>query len=453
MWMNGGPRCSSMEGILREHGPLLAKNDASGLYPNEWSWNRIANMQYITKFVWKNKAKHIIIINIIKRFSPIIDGDCDTNDNKTAQGNVHALLSFLEKFPEYKGRDLYIAGESYAGIYIVTLATKIMETDSILKTMMKGLAMGNPVMSSLNRSNSNIEFMRGHAILSQPEYDYMRKSCNCSATEKMCNFVEMSEKSESCERAMKWHQIRERAFFSDNINYYNIIGECVFGNITMGDRLKAFFSQTDALGKLKKLFNETDGENKMWEWFFNYDSCIGDTYGLTNWLNKPEVREALHIHPSVGKFELCQNMTYEEQHDDVYYEMKALIDSGVRVMVFSGDSDYAVNFIGAEYFIRSLGYKPTSYYRQWVTPERKVGGWWQSFGENLQLVVVRASGHMVPTDTPMSAFYLFDCFIRNKYDLPVTTGMADLTEYLGMDQKDFANLLPFKFEDYYNYTK
>ena len=59
----------------------------------------------------------------------------------------------------------------------------------------------------------------------------------------------------------------------------------------------------------------------MWEWFFNYDSCIGDTYGLTNWLNKPEVREALHIHPSVGKFELCQNMTYEEQHDDVYYEV------------------------------------------------------------------------------------------------------------------------------------
>ena len=47
MWMNGGPRCSSMEGILREHGPLLAKNDASGLYPNEWSWNRIANMVYV----------------------------------------------------------------------------------------------------------------------------------------------------------------------------------------------------------------------------------------------------------------------------------------------------------------------------------------------------------------------------------------------------------------------
>ena len=40
---------------------------------------------------------------------------------QVALDNYHALLSFFEKFPHYKGKEFYVAGESYAGIYIPTL--------------------------------------------------------------------------------------------------------------------------------------------------------------------------------------------------------------------------------------------------------------------------------------------------------------------------------------------
>ncbi|KAL8498326.1 hypothetical protein ACS0TY_021592 [Phlomoides rotata] len=35
------------------------------------------------------------------------------------------LVNWLERFPEYKTRDLYITGESYAGHYVPQLANKI----------------------------------------------------------------------------------------------------------------------------------------------------------------------------------------------------------------------------------------------------------------------------------------------------------------------------------------
>jgi len=49
----------------------------------------------------------------------------NTGDVRTAVDSYIFLLNWLERFPEYKGRDFYIAGESYAGHYIPELAAVI----------------------------------------------------------------------------------------------------------------------------------------------------------------------------------------------------------------------------------------------------------------------------------------------------------------------------------------
>ena len=48
-----------------------------------------------------------------------------SGDWRTAVDSYTFLLHWLERFPEYKGRDFYIAGESYAGHYIPELAAVI----------------------------------------------------------------------------------------------------------------------------------------------------------------------------------------------------------------------------------------------------------------------------------------------------------------------------------------
>ena len=42
----------------------------------------------------------------------------ERGDRSTAVDSYIFLLNWLERLPEYKGRDFYIAGESYAGHYV-----------------------------------------------------------------------------------------------------------------------------------------------------------------------------------------------------------------------------------------------------------------------------------------------------------------------------------------------
>lgn len=52
-------------------------------------------------------------------------GNGVVNDNTVAEQNLRALLDFFTRFPEYKTKEFYITGESYAGVYIPLLANEI----------------------------------------------------------------------------------------------------------------------------------------------------------------------------------------------------------------------------------------------------------------------------------------------------------------------------------------
>jgi len=52
--------------------------------------------------------------------------DYITGDEKTRQDSFTFLINWMERFPEYKNRDFYIVGESYAGHYVPQLAQLIL---------------------------------------------------------------------------------------------------------------------------------------------------------------------------------------------------------------------------------------------------------------------------------------------------------------------------------------
>ncbi|XP_019365282.1 PREDICTED: lysosomal protective protein-like, partial [Gavialis gangeticus] len=124
LWLNGGPGCSSMDGLLTEHGPFLVQPDGASLRYNDYAWNQVANVLYLESPLGVG-------------FSYSDDKQYTTNDTEVAHNNYLALKEFLRLFPEYSNNDLYLTGESYAGIYIPTLAQWVMQ-DPSLKLKVRG---------------------------------------------------------------------------------------------------------------------------------------------------------------------------------------------------------------------------------------------------------------------------------------------------------------------------
>lgn len=137
LWLNGGPGCSSMgSGFMSELGPFYPT--ASGqLVRNEYAWNKVANMVFLDSpaFVgWSYSNR---------------TSDIKVGDKRTAQDTLAFLLGFLERFPQYKQRVLWLSGESYAGHYIPNLAYDILQYNkaaaSDAKLNFKGFLVGEPM--------------------------------------------------------------------------------------------------------------------------------------------------------------------------------------------------------------------------------------------------------------------------------------------------------------------
>lgn len=131
-----------MLGFMQEHGPYAMEDGATNFTVNEYSWNKQATVIYFESPAGVGYS---------------ICGDpaeCAFNDTNAADDNLAAFLALMTtKFPELQGNDLYISGESYAGIYVPLLAERIdwylgnctISGTCTYKPNLKGFMVGNGV--------------------------------------------------------------------------------------------------------------------------------------------------------------------------------------------------------------------------------------------------------------------------------------------------------------------
>ena len=138
IWFNGGPGCSSVLGFAQEIGPWAMEDDEDHFHKNEQSWNKFANLIFIESpaGVGYSHCK--------------TTESCIWNDDNSAVDNYNVILQLLrDKFPEYSTNDLYISGESYAGIYVPYVFRHLHEhnekVDNGFKFNLKGWMVGNGV--------------------------------------------------------------------------------------------------------------------------------------------------------------------------------------------------------------------------------------------------------------------------------------------------------------------
>ncbi|GKV30396.1 hypothetical protein SLEP1_g39211 [Rubroshorea leprosula] len=147
-----GPGCSSFGyGAMEELGPFRVNSDNKTLYRNPYAWNNVANVIFLESpagvgFSYSNRSSDYT----------------NVGDKKTAEDSYTFLVNWLERFPQYKTRDFFIAGESYAGHYVPQLAYTILSKNKKSnKTVinLKGIAVSSVTIILSNKHTSTFQIL------------------------------------------------------------------------------------------------------------------------------------------------------------------------------------------------------------------------------------------------------------------------------------------------------
>ena len=108
IWMNGGPGSSSIFGNFLENGPMRITRDgddpSTGYMINPVdSWDQASHMVFVDQPIGTGFSYGDPLLTSMEEYGTQF---------------LTWLTNFFNNFDEFKGRDLYVTGESYAGKYI-----------------------------------------------------------------------------------------------------------------------------------------------------------------------------------------------------------------------------------------------------------------------------------------------------------------------------------------------
>ena len=391
LWLNGGPGCSSLDGWANEHGPMQMGEDAK-FHTNEYSWNRAANMIYL-------ESPGDVGFSYI---DSKLDYELYINDDIAAKDNLNALISFFKKFPTMKGKDFYIAGESYGGIYVPMLAYNIVQYNKNLpesqKINLKGILVGNGVADwNYDTTPATIDFAFTHHLYSYETRMDLNKYCIMEYDEMKCNEV---------------YDIIDNNL--DGINIYDYLRECALpetinGEISSNSKYYKYARWAFKNRKVSK--NKNDELKKSYGVY-----CFNDT-NVENYFNREDVQNALHVEARREWF-VCSDEVgerYEIQEKGFIWVYPTLLKEGIKILVYSGDTDAIVPFNGNQAWIKNLKLEIEKPWRQWraFNDEDNVSGYVIEY-KGLTFCTIKGTGHMAPQWKPKESYYMFSKFINGE---------------------------------------
>lgn len=322
-------------------------------------------------------------------YSDNTPGNLTVGDKRTAEETYTFLIKWLRRFPQYKNRPFYIAGESYAGHYIPELAQVIVRRNKGVKKPIinfKGLLLHNPLIDDHYDSIGTHEYWWNHGLISDSTYKKLRA----------CPSDSFLFPSGECYDALS------RAYneFGD-IDPYSIYGDTCIGTALLRHNLRQPLPFT----------------------FRGSDECL--ITHTKKYMNNPKVQKALHANVTRKipyPWAACSAAIYGNWSDSPKSMLpifKELIAAGVRIWIVSGDTDAIIPLTATRYSINALKLDTYGYWYAWVDDKGEVGGWSQRY-KGLTYATVRGAGHEVPFTQPQRVMVLFRYFLRN-LPLPAST--------------------------------
>lgn len=313
---------------MYEHGPFTfaaapvtgVAADASGgvrLERNPFAWSTVANVVYL------DSPAGVGLSYSDTR------ADLKTNDTATARDADTFLRALVLCYPLLASRKLYIAGESYAGIFVPNLARTVLAGNAAGATPalnLVGYAVGNGCTDAAFDGNALVPFALGKSLISADLAAATASACDGGAS-----YWNASSGS-ACA-----HALDEVDAVLRGLNLYDTLEDCV-------GRGAADALPLPTVGRawpLRAVLPPPGSPLENWATLGVTVPCM-DTTVAAAWLNAPDVRTALHAAPvsAIGPFEMCSNaIRYTHDAGSMLPVHAGLLSAGLRALIFSGDHD------------------------------------------------------------------------------------------------------------------
>ena len=261
------------------------------------------------------------------------------------------------------------------------------ENADVFKPNLKGFAVGNGCTNwDYDTNGAYVEMAYWHSLYSTEMYNELQSlQCDFSGPY-------MANASKAC---LGWLN-RFDALVAD-VNVYDIFGIC-YGpdpNPQMYQNSTAkHFSSRDYTPWLYPKSRESANE---------LPPCTFG-YPIMDYLNRADVREAFHVAPEVGTWELCtNNIHYKIGSEGSQWVYEALFGK-YRMLHYSGDTDGAVPTLGTQNWIASTSWESTDAWRPYYL-DGQVAGYIEVY-DQFTFATVHGAGHMVPQDKRPEAVHL-----------------------------------------------
>jgi len=444
LWLNGGPGSSSILGFMQELGPLLIDGQG-GLMENPWSWTSLANLLVLESPLGVGYS------HCSRQFS---GKPCQNTDRYTASASRAALVDFFRKFPALRERDLYVTGESYAGVYSSSLN-------------LKGIAVGDPCTDDTAQAESmdSLWYANKYGLMDEETYDLLWNTC-------LVRLPNLMSKGGS--HLLRANINRELRVIVDPVHRRRRARE-LYHEVVLDGAFEKISQQRECTVALRKfLMSSSNYLSQSWKDLYIDDYSLFAPIWLKDdehqaiYLSRPDVRRALHVEdaptdtwptPPVGfhytsEYNACNfnDTPLFTSMVDIYREVAPQLR---KTWIYNGDTDPCVSYEGTREAVKQIRFKELDggAYRPWFYNHTQaslqilaqksplfgpnlvvqglgsqLGGQVVDYEEGLKFVTFHGSGHMVPQFRPQAALHFLERFLGEDGLAPLLPNNETLAE-------------------------
>ncbi|KAI0666416.1 serine carboxypeptidase [Trametes maxima] len=372
-WTNGGPGASSSMGLFMELGPCrVTSANSTEFHP--YSWNEHANVFFVDQPVGAG-------------FSYAEYGESVGNTMDAADDIAAAMAIFFEHFTKFKGRALHLAGESYGGRYIPVFASRIYDKNSEL--IEAGITPIN--LTSIMIGNGCTDF----ATMFPSYYDAQCADPTFASIQSISDCVRMKQLVPRCEQRYKESCV-------DKVDAIDCAAAASFCSTAMSELFRDL-NHYDRARPCKGAADITE--------------CYPIVKHIGDFLSSPSTQDLLGVDiPARGNFShstptVSQAFRASLDHYGfpAQYYIAALLERGLRSLIYVGATDFICNWIGNERMTLALEWSGQEEFRadplkEWTIDGKAVGV--TRSGGGLTYATIAGAGHMAPYDKPVESLEL-----------------------------------------------